>query len=194
MSRGGNRWGAGRPGWHAKAEHCLRLDVRTLAQRNCLGGSYTWRWTNTDTGETAGSIGITASEHGLRLDYNSAGKPVCERIDLERTACNYGGTRPWFRCPQCHVRAGVLFLRSGRFRCRGCSEVAYSSQSEDAMGRAWRLQRKLERRLGEGYQRLKGMHHATQQRIFDRIMDCEQARDEALCLYVARFTALGLLP
>ncbi|MFG6417247.1 hypothetical protein ACG02S_25465 [Roseateles sp. DC23W] len=84
----------------------------------------------------------------------------------------------------------MLFLRSGNFMCRHCGRVAYASQSEDDMGRAWIKQRKLERRLGEHWRRPKGMHRATYERIVGGIMACEEARDAALMAFAQRF---GLL-
>ena len=70
--------------------------------------------------------------------------------------------------------------------------MAYGSQSEDALGRAWRLQRKLESRLGENWQRPKGMHHHTREKIIERIFDCEMAREDALAAYMARHGLLAL--
>lgn len=192
MGKGGSRFGAGRPGWHVKAEHCLRLDVRELARRKLLGGvSCTWRWSNTVTGEELGSIGITTRPGAARLNYSSGGVLVCQDIRISETVCHFGGTRPWFQCPRCGRRVGVLFLRSGTFMCRHCGRVAYASQSQDDMGRAWIKQRKLERRLGVDWGRPKGMHHATYERIFSGIMACEEARDAALCLLLGRMGLAG---
>ena len=43
----------------------------------------------------------------------------------------------------------VLYLRAATgFSCRKCAKVAYLSQSEDVIARAWRKQSKIERRLG----------------------------------------------
>ena len=73
-------------------------------------------------------------------------------------------------------------MRAGRFACRHCQRVAYSSQSEDVLQRTWLKQRKLEARLGEDWQqRPKGMRHATYERLLDRLHDCEVQRDMAFC-------------
>lgn len=188
MGKGGHRFGAGRPGWRPKAESCLRLDVRELARRHILGRvvSTSWRWTNSYTGEEVGSIGIRGSETRLHLSYSTNGTPVSETVEIARTACTYGGSRPWLRCPRCNRRAGVLYMRGGRFTCRKCSGVAYSCQSEDAMGRAWRAQHKLENLLGDNWTRPKGMHHRTRQRIMERIFGCEEVRDNELAAYLHR--------
>lgn len=191
MGRGGSRFGAGRPGWHVKAEHCLKLDVRELARRKLLGGvSCTWHWSNTVTGEEVGSIGITTRPGAARLNYSSNGVPVSQDIGITRTACPYGGSRPWFQCPRCGRRVGVLFLRSGNFMCRRCGRVVYASQSTDAIGRTWIKQRKLERRLDDDWHRPKGMHRTTYDRIVNGIITCEETRDAALYLVLERW---GLL-
>ena len=187
MGRGGHRWGAGRPGWHVKAEHCLRLDVRALARRKVLGvGCFDWVWKDGHTGERIGAISIAARPDSLGLSYTVNGDSISDTLRIERTACTLGGTRPWLCCPRCQRRVAVLHLRSGRFVCRACGGVAYASQSEDTMDRLWRRQRKLEARLGEGWQRPKGMHHATRARIYDAIIQCEVWRDHALAAYAER--------
>ena len=186
MGRGGYRFGAGRPGWHVKAEHCRQLDVRRLHRDGWLrpGASCAWGWW-TDEGEKLGSISLQAEGESLVLTYSLNGEPKIQRVDIERTACNFGGSRTWFACPRCARRCAVLYLRDG-FACRKCSRVAYASQSDDDMGRAWRKQRKVEVRLGENWRRPKGMHRTTYERLLNRIMQCEERRDDALCEFALR--------
>lgn len=83
-------------------------------------------------------------------------------------------------------------MRGGRCVCRRCGKVAYTSRSEDALGRAWRLQGKLESRLGENWARPKGMHHRTREQIVKRIFGCEMAREDALARYMARHGLVDL--
>lgn len=187
MARGGSRYGAGRPGWRAKAEGCMRLDVRDLDRRQLLRtGFFTWRWSNSYTGEEVGSISIQAASDSLELRFNCDGRPVAQHIVIDRTPCPFGGSRPWLRCDRCFLRVAVLYLRGGRFTCRHCGRVAYSSQSEDALGRTWRRQNKLESRLGEDWKRPTGMRRATFESILSRIWDCEEQRDDAICHFLAR--------
>lgn len=191
MARGGSRYGAGRPGWHLKAEHCLQLDVRKLAPHMLLGsGAFAWRWTNSRTGKETGSMTIYSWPDKLRLSFTQDGRPCGHDVAIVRTACNYGGSRPWLLCPPCGGRAAVLYLRSGRFICRRCAKVAYASQSEDVFGRAWRIQAKLEAQLEKHLQRPKGMHHATRARLLEAIQACEELRDRALARFAQR---MGLL-
>jgi hypothetical protein len=80
----------------------------------------------------------------LRLAYTvtpSGGDPTeCEYWHpLEYTPCNFGGVRPWFRCPAdgCGERVGTLHRPPGRnlFACRECYDIGYltSRRSGDAL-------------------------------------------------------------
>lgn len=187
MSRGGSRYGAGRPGWHGKAEHHRAIDVRRFQREDMLRpGWWSWQWSNADTGEVLASIGINGGVGDVTLEYTTDGHSVSEHITITRTACHYGGSRPWFQCPKCRGRVAKLYLRGGRFACRSCKGLVYASQSEDAMGRAWRVQQKLEARLWPKGKQLKGMHTKTREKLLARIEDCEQARDDALAMFMSR--------
>jgi hypothetical protein len=118
MGRGGARFGAGRPGWRLKAEHCCRIDVRVWHRLHGFRDGYSGSWVWNVGGEPAGSISYSVSEHAVTLRYSTNGTSIAEPVRLERTACNYGGHRPWFRCPGCSDRVALLYLRSGRFACR----------------------------------------------------------------------------
>ena len=91
-------------------------------------GSVRWCWTITDTGEETAAIRINVVPMtSLRLNYTANGADVEQFIQLDHPHCNYGGTRPWLLCPHCTRRVGVLYLRSSRFVCRQCGQVAYAS-------------------------------------------------------------------
>lgn len=174
--------GSGRPGWRRVGEEMLRLDVRQLHRRDCLrpGLAFSWNWTWGD--EPAGSISIFTSTDSIRLMYGTKdGEQVDELVDLDRTPCNYGGTRPWFRCPRCDRRVGVLF-GGLRFWCRHCHGIAYAVENEDAMSRLLRRSNKLRERVkvkaGTAYpvtDKPKGMHWRTFDRIRWQIQGIEAA-------------------
>jgi hypothetical protein len=182
------RYGAGRPGWKGKAEACQRIDVRQMKRRGALNAGYSgsWGWHNSATGEPTGSIGFRVNATGLELMYSLNGEPKAQHVPLLQTPCNYGGHRPWFACPACARRVGVLFLRRGGFYCRQCARVGYYSQSEDTTGRAWRKQSKAEAQLGEDSARPKGMHHTTYERLISIIDQCEEAREIELAAFLVR--------
>jgi len=194
MGTGGMRYGAGRPGHRAKAEQLQQVDIRIWRRGGYLrpGRSFSWSWNR--GGEPSGSIGVVVwGADSLSLEYMVGGegerRDGTQTIRLAHTACHYGNTRPWFICPVCQRRAGVLFMRAGRFACRGCQRVAYTSQSEDRCGRTWRVQQKLEARLEKHWRRPKGMRQATHERLLQRIWACEEER--ALDAFVLRLSRLG---
>jgi len=62
---------------------------------------------------------------------------------LAWTACNFGGSRPWFVCPGCDQRAAILYwdeedMPAGELLCRRCLDLGYRSQREDEIDRAKR--------------------------------------------------------
>ena len=190
MSRGGMRYGAGRPSYKVKAEHLLRIEIGRWHRGGYLqaGRSFTCSWHRGD--EPTGNIGVVV--HGadsLALQYmvgsDDQRRDGSQTIQLAHTACNFGKSRPWFVCPVCQRRAGVLYMRAGRFACRHCQRVAYSSQSEDAVARTWRQQRRIEETIGDHWQRPSGMRHRAYARLLDRLEDCQQKRDAAFCVAAA---------
>ena len=85
----------------------------------------------------------------------------------------------------------VLYLRNLGFGCRKCNRIAYVSQSDDATGRAWRKQSKIEARLGEHWGRPKGMRYYTYDRLINALQDCEERRDVALSQRVTASPVYG---
>lgn len=188
------RYGAGRPSYKAKAEQLQRVEIGRWHRGGYLraGSSFTWSWNR--GGEPTGSIGVLV--HGLesltlQYTFGSDGQQHdrSQHVFLSRTSCNYGNYRPWFACPVCQRRAGVLYMRAGRFACRQCQRVSYSSQSCDLMDRIWRKQSKIEARLGDHWQRPKGMRLKTYGQLIDKLADCEDRRETAFCQFTARFMA-----
>ena len=179
----------------------LCLDVRWLHRLGALAPGAVCRpqWTRGE--RPAGSI-VTIRDpqrECLHLDYRTQtlGGPwtaVQETIALVWTSCHFGGERPWFGCPGCGSRRAVLFAVGGRFRCRACHRLAYSSTREDAADRSRRRLTVLRTKLGSRYAqpvwtippRPTGMHHATYARLvwriarelgcYDDLADAELAR------------------
>ncbi len=202
MGTGGMRYGAGRPGWKRKAEQSLAFDVRQIAKKGLLRpGAFSWHWSN-NYGEKIGSVGVRVAGDPERVilayqwtPYNGEPRHVECSLWIARSPCNYGGSRPWFLCPSCGRRCAVVYYGApgGRYACRCCVRVAYLSQCDDEMGRLWRKQRKLERNLAggadewNGWQKPKGMHRLTFDRLRTQIWELEMRRDELLAVQAARF-------
>ncbi len=176
---GSTRWD-----WHRArqtTDPLLWLDVRLLARRGALtpGAWSTTSWTC--RGEPSGDISQRAETDALILDYRTKGpvdadwQPVRERIPLTRTPCHYGGSRPWFVCPGCGWRRAVLFSVGGRFRCRSCHDLAYSSTRDDRLEQFNRRGEKVTATLGAKREwvlnwyyppaKPKGMHWKTYDRL-----------------------------
>ena len=110
----------------------------------------------------------------LRKRTGSAKAVECHNhVRLERTPCNYGGSRPWFLCPFCGRRVALLYLAdTGYFACRRCRKLAYRSQRETEHGRALSQVNTIRKRLGwppgviRGHgERPKEMHRTTFRRL-----------------------------
>ena len=197
MGRGGMRFGAGRPGWKRKAELSLAFDIREVAGRGLLvaGTAFNFTWTKGD-GDRLGSIDIrvTGNPERVTLYYQwsvngNAPQGVDCSIAIERTKCFYGGNRPWFLCPKCGWRCGVLYFSgrgAGLYECRDCVKVTYTSQCQDSLGRTWIKQRKIEARLVDGWHRPKGMHWETYDRLRDEVAGCDRKRNLALMSVMQR--------
>ena len=191
MGTGGMRLGAGRRGYRAKAEHLPRVDIRVWRRLGYLraGGRFTWDWNR--GGKPSGSVGVLVHDpDSLALQYvvNTDGQQcdASQTIRLEHVQCPYGGTRPWFRCPRCYRRAGLLYLRWTRFACRTCQRVAHASQSCDLLDRSWRKQVKIEARLGAHWKRPKGMRQRTYERLKGALIACEKRRNDVFALWAQR--------
>ena len=115
-------------------------------------------------------------------------------VEIERTRCNYGDTRPWFLCPACGNRRAVLYALPGGscFGCRRCLRLLYLSECEDTFGRGLLKVRKLERSVCESIGGLvgtahpvdkpKGQHWTTYERHIDKL---EWARNAFLLTWKA---------
>jgi hypothetical protein len=136
----------------------LKLDVRWLNRVGALrpGAMANPSWSR--RGEPSGSIVTIMSQTRpcLNLSYSTQRpgeewQPVKESVWLDTTPCNFGGGRIWFLCPGCNCRRAVLFSVGGRFRCRTCHDLAYTSTREDAQDRAIRRCAELRCKLGGSF-------------------------------------------
>ncbi|WP_156373672.1 hypothetical protein [Rhizobium sp. Leaf386] len=127
-------------------------------------------------GEQTGWIRYRVHFNALELNYKTrpAGgewQPVNEQIAFARSDQPFGGSRLYLVCPRCRRRCVVMYGGS-HFRCRRCLNLAYSSQSEDASGRAMSKAQNIRKRLGDcgGFDdpfpdKPKGMHWETYHRL-----------------------------
>ena len=149
--------GSGRH-WHfdakATTDDFRALDVRLLAREGMLrpGRVGTWSWIQ--RGETVGAISIRAELGQITLEYRHRSNSevwVDEKytVQIERTRCHLGGSRPWFLCPASGCGRRVAILYGGSiFACRHCHQLAYASSREDAADRAIRKADRVREQLG----------------------------------------------
>lgn len=127
------------------------MDVRYLHRNGMLTAGYAGKlnWLRHD--EIVASIHIRAERDRLILSYRCRSYGIEWRdmeyaVELDWSACHYGGQRPWFLCPACGRRVAMLYIGSaGVFACRHCYDLAYASQRErpeDRMARRADLIRK----------------------------------------------------
>lgn len=119
-------------------------------------------------------------------------------VPLEYTECNFGGVRPWFRCPgvvdglECGDRVGKLHCPPRApplFLCRECHNLGYASSrasGNDMDTALLRYKRAFAKADAEGRRphpnnaphlpdRPKGMHHDT---FADLLDDVQAAREQ----------------
>lgn len=175
----------GRRGWRGKCEHRHRVDVRKLKRWGLLlDGAIGSIWWSRDGRET-GRIGIRMSGNYLRFDYRwrRSGETdwiaARREVGIQTTSCHFGGVRHWFVCA-CNRRCAIVYVSGPNVGCRECLDLAYASQSEDEIGRAWLRVHRLQRQLAlpdslQGWcfhpPRPKGMHLTTFKRLRDRMVE-----------------------
>ncbi len=158
-----------------------RLEINWLCRQGYLlpGGVTPICWQR--DGHPAGQISLVAEEERVVLVYRvrwmgGEWRDMQQPVRLTWTPCHFGGRRPWFVCPHCGRRVGIIYAAdSGSFLCRQCCGLAYASQRESPLERLRRRVKALRRRLrgSEGVftpfpERPNGMHHQTYSRLLLR--------------------------
>lgn len=106
------------------------LDIKVLARAGYLYpfSQYDWVW-RTDKGTQQTKVAITVVQDSLQVVFTMGVQRVHQTIQLTYSLGPHGGKRPWFACPTCQRRVGILYHADGLpFRCRTCCDLAYPSQ------------------------------------------------------------------
>jgi hypothetical protein len=161
------------------------IDVRRWQRDDLLAPFRYFGWSWTRNGERVASIGVRVQTESVTLIYthsrwDSEPRAMEYAVTLERTPCNYGGERVWFRCParECGRRVAILYS-AGYFVCRHCLQLAYESQREQSHYRALRKAQNIHEKLGgtgiihEPVFKPKGMHWRTYSRHMERMQEAE---------------------
>lgn len=143
-------------------ESFQRIDVRRIDFR--LGTL--WQYPKPD------GLAVSLISNSAHVIHDSADF----YIQITRTPCNYGGGRPWFRCPRCERRCAILYdaAAGDSFGCRKCLRLTYASESEDTFDRLRRKGRNLAARLCAGGEKPKWMRMNTFERIHWRRVKAER--------------------
>ncbi len=163
---------SGRAGTKRSTDNMHSLDIRRIARDGLLtpGRSFNWQWSR--RGNVLASIGVEVdTTNSVTLNYRSkqGGEWQDKRYQvlIERTPCNYGGSRPWWHCPCCGRRVAVLWGDS-IYACRHCQQINYESTRTTESSKPFERADKLRMKLGwpEGIAhgpgaRPKGMHRGT---------------------------------
>jgi hypothetical protein len=110
---------------------CHELKIVALARGGYLYpfSRYDWVWqTNKSTHMI--TVTVTVLTDALQLVFPiSDGHRAQQAVRLTYSFGPRGGKRPWFICPTCPRRVGVLYHGEGLpFRCRRCCKLGYPSQ------------------------------------------------------------------
>lgn len=106
------------------------LDITQLNRGGWLlpSTTYDWVW-RTGKGAHIVTVTIAVGDSAVELSFPIESIRVRQRVSLAYSAGPHGGKRPWFACPQCQRRVGVLYHSPSRpFFCRRCYGLAYPSQ------------------------------------------------------------------
>lgn len=212
-------YGSGRSSSRHTVEESYEIDTSYELVRRLLMGSlpsgygFRYAWTERRSGEERACIHLfpeaasdTDRAEAVAAKYRSR-PPGGEwenheqRIRVEWTPCNFGGERPWWRCPQCRSPCRVVYLTrsSSQIACRDCHDLTYQSTRDRGNScREW------ERRFSKIYEKLtgehghpwrstlyplrpKGMHQDTYEELLEDLHEAQDRWHDAL---VERFGSL----
>jgi len=135
-------------GSYPLVEECLQLRMKDVVAAGLLSGKGP-----VIVGKTPGGLDFPAVIEGkgdhLELTLYSGRGTARQVVQLTQTPVHFGGTRPWFLCPRCGRRCGVLHALQ-EFACRTCQNLRYTSQYESPRERMLRQLIKIRKVIGAG--------------------------------------------
>lgn len=107
-------------------------------------------WTR--RGKVVSTIVVVAGDEAMGFMYvrtdSDGGKTTMNyKVHLSWSDCHFGGKRPWFLCPACDRRVGILYAER-YYLCRHCLNLNYQSTRERDFDRAAKQAGKIRDKLG----------------------------------------------
>ena len=170
------KFGSGRKAGHGRKriERCLTLDINQLYRSGCLKPGWSSVCRSTINGGELVDITLHTKEDRLHIEYMGDG--LTQHIDITRVPRYLGGFQNYFACPECNRMISKIYAsEQGRFLCRHCSRLGYSSQWEDKFGLSVRRFTKIRERLGgdPAAPRPKYRHRVTHESLLLDALDAE---------------------
>ena len=182
-----------------KTEDNRAINILRWNKKGLLRPGISWETQWYEDGKKDGSIRARAIVDAVILNYRvrregDEWKDVEQEIPLGRTPCHYGGSRPWFLCPDCKRRVVKLYGAERLFLCRYCYQLTYESQCLNQAFRGVQKALSIHKRLG-GESRLfgllpvrpKGMHRETYNRLLERMNEISLETQPLMAEYLGEF-------
>ena len=121
-----------------------------LAPGNCFAVPLIRQADGAVLGYVEVSVAPQVNWDGVTIRYQlcGGGQPVSLYVPIDWTPVHFGGRRPWFGCPRCGRRVGLLYFAGGGFGCRKCLRLDYECQTEWGEWRGSARAEKILRQLG----------------------------------------------
>jgi hypothetical protein len=171
-------YGSGRCSDRLSTDECLRLSLsqlksRGMLKRGCMGRrEFVWSSDGEVTARASVTVDIDCLEPypQITIEGYRQGRAIDCRLQLVSAPMRFGGERWYAVCPITGRRCTTLVLPPGRSRFASVqgSGVAYGSQREAPIYRAYRAVEKAERRL---HGLSKYTRKPTRERLVDRLID-----------------------
>lgn len=133
-------FGSGRQSAIQTTQQMLDVDIRKLNRMGFVqhNNNFSLSWSR--NGQKVGDIRCTTEDGYMTFIYKTKSFNQTEWqhkscvMKIDKTPCNYGGERVWFRCGSCDKRVAIVYGGS-IFACRACHHLAYQSQRESKLDR-----------------------------------------------------------
>ena len=139
-------------------------------------------------------IQVKVEENSLLLKYWYNHYPYEQQIQIKNMPAHYGGSRPYFTCPDCGERRVSLYMSSstGQFSCRACHKFGYKSQRMTPHLRHAYMAGKYKDKLGQSsypYSKPFRMWSTTFFQLQDKACEHEKKSCDLFLAYVNNFLA-----